>query len=56
MVYHLNLLNKPFKFVEYEELRTWISYLNLCMILISINTRKNDVFRIFMKEKNMMKE
>jgi len=35
----------PFKFVEYEELRTLITYLNLDAILVSRNTIKHDVLR-----------
>jgi len=46
----------PFKFVEYEELRTWITYLNLDVVLLSRNTIKTDVLRIFMREKNSLKE
>jgi len=46
----------PFKFVEYEELRTWITYLNHYAILVSRNTIKSDVLRIFQREKNLLEE
>jgi len=46
----------PFKFVEYQELRTWISYLNPYATLVSRNTIKSDISKIFMKEKIMLKE
>jgi len=45
-----------FKFVEYEELRTWITYLNPDATLVSRNTIKSDVLRIFMRGKNLLKE
>ena len=46
----------PFNFVEYEALRIWISYINHDACLVSRNTIKNDVMKIHMKEKNMLKE
>ena len=46
----------PFNFVEYEALRTWISYLNPDACLVSRNTIKSDVLKIHRKEKNMLKE
>jgi len=42
--------------VGYEELKTWITYLNLDATLVSRNTIKRDFLKIFMKEKNMLKE
>ena len=45
----------PFKFVEYEEVRTWITNLNPGATLVSINTIKSDVLRIFMREKYLLK-
>jgi len=41
----------PFKFVEYEELRGWITYVNLDAAWVSGNTIKSDVLRIFMRKK-----
>ncbi|RDX79021.1 hypothetical protein CR513_40605, partial [Mucuna pruriens] len=46
----------PSKFVEYEELRSWIKYLNPNAILISRNTTKVDVLKIYMREKAKVKE
>jgi len=46
----------PYKFVEYPELRTWINYLGLDAIMISRNTVKADIGRMYMKEKIMLKE
>ena len=45
----------PFKFVEYPELRTWISYLNPEATLVSRNTIKKDILRIFDREKIKLK-
>jgi len=42
--------------VEYEALRTWISYLNPDACLVSRNTIRSDVMKIHMKEKNTLKE
>jgi len=46
----------PLNFFEYKKLNTWISYLNPDAILVSRNTIKNEILRIFMKEKSRMKE
>ncbi|XP_068497713.1 zinc finger BED domain-containing protein RICESLEEPER 4-like [Phaseolus vulgaris] len=48
--------NLPYKFVEYPELRTWISYLCLDAIMISRNTVKADIGRMYIKEKTVLKE
>lgn len=40
-----------FNFFEHPKLRTWISYLNRDATLVSRNTVKSDVLRIFIKEK-----
>ena len=48
--------NLPYKFVEYPELRTWINYLCPDAIMISRNTVKADIGRMYMKEKIMLKE
>lgn len=41
----------PFNFVEYEVVRSWITYMNPNAILLSRNMMKSDTLRIFMKEK-----
>jgi len=46
----------PFSFVGYEELKTWITYLNLDATLVSTNTIKRDVLKILIKEKSMLKQ
>ncbi|RDY01638.1 hypothetical protein CR513_15009, partial [Mucuna pruriens] len=38
----------PLKFVEYNELRSWIKYLNPYAIPIFRNTSKSDVLKIYM--------
>jgi len=48
--------NFPYKFVEYPELRTCISYLCPDAIMISINTVKTDIGRMYIKEKKLLKE
>ena len=48
--------NFPYKFVEYPELRTWISYLCPDAIMIYRNTVKADIGRMYIKEKTMLKE
>jgi len=45
----------PFKFVEYKKLRTWITYMNPYVTLVSRNTIKSDALRIFMKGKTKLK-
>jgi len=45
-----------FKFVEYPKLRSWISYLNPEATIISRNTIKKDILRIFGREKSKLKE
>ncbi|RDX65807.1 hypothetical protein CR513_55502, partial [Mucuna pruriens] len=44
------------KIFEYEELRSWIKYLNLDVTLISKNIAKADDLRIYMREKERLKE
>jgi len=44
----------PFNFAEYPELRTWKSYLNPEATLVSSNTIKKDILRIFGREKNKL--
>ena len=46
----------PFSFVEYEGLRKWIKYLNPDAIPISRNTARADVMKIYMREKEMLRE
>ncbi|XP_068504330.1 zinc finger BED domain-containing protein RICESLEEPER 4-like [Phaseolus vulgaris] len=48
--------NLPYKFVEYPELRTWIRYLCPDAIMISRNTVKADIGRMYIKEKIVLKE
>lgn len=45
----------PFKFVEFEELTTWLQYLNLDYIPITRNTAKADVVRIYKRKKEKIK-
>ena len=46
----------PFNFVEYEALRTWITYPNPDACLVSRNALKSDLLKIHMKENNMLNE
>lgn len=41
----------PFKFVEFDELTTWLQYLNPDYIPITRNTTKVDLLRIYKMEK-----
>jgi len=45
-----------FEIIEYEEFQTWISYLSPDATLVSRNTIKSDVLRMFMKEKIRLKK
>jgi len=47
--------NLPYKFVEYPELRNWISYLCHDAIMITRNTIKANIGRLYDKEKLMLK-
>lgn len=44
-----------FKFAEFEELTTWLQYLNPDYILITRNAAKADVVRIYKREKEKIK-
>ena len=47
--------NLPFTFVEYKGIRKIFTYLNLDVEHISRNTTKADVIKIYMKEKDYIK-
>jgi len=47
--------NLPYKFVDYLELRNWISYLCPDAIMVSRNTTKADIGRLYNKEKLILK-
>jgi len=47
--------NLPYKFVEYPELRSWIRYLCPDAVMVSRNTIKADIGRLYEKEKLILK-
>ncbi|KAK7261864.1 hypothetical protein RIF29_28187 [Crotalaria pallida] len=46
----------PFNFAEYKKIRVWLKYLNPDWIPVSRNTVKADVLKVYMREKQRLKE
>jgi len=46
----------PYEFVEYPDLRDWISYLCPDAVMVSRNTIKADIERMYRKERRMLKD
>lgn len=56
MLVRLTMHDLPFQFAEYDGIRRCFSYLNPEAKLVSRNTLKADILKMFQREKDKLKE